>query len=521
MKRWNKTLSAALVLGMALSSVPASVMAEEAEKLDITVAGGSEDAMDVNTATTSTLEGLSAARHLFEGLYKIGESGEPELGQAASAEISEDGLTWTFTLRDDITWSDGQPVTAQDFIFGFDNLVEQADDYSSILTNVASGWEAPDDATIVITLANPCGFLPSVLAFPSTYPARKDYVEQYGDAYAADPENAVYNGAFVMTEWEHQSEMVMTAREDYYDADKLEVGTLRWMLTSDASSALAAFESGDIIYSDLCPDEEKPRMMDNGLTFAPGNMNYCVMFNQGPDGNEVLKDVNVRKALSLAIDRERIIAIRDLNDELGFTYMCSGFTNADGVDFTEYADPWYDVNDYEGNCEKAKELLAEAGYANGEGFPSLRYIVNNNDRKEVAESIVNDWKEVLGIDTVTVETDDNFFADRSAGTYDIAYYGWYMDYTDLSNMFSSINTMDTNNAFYSSEAYHAAYAAATATPDQAEQWEHYKECEAILAEDAPVAVVLHAMSSYLFDDVNYKDLVYSCGNYIFTYVKAV
>ena len=163
--------------------------------------------------------------------------------------------------------------------------------------------------------------------------------------------------------------------------------------------------------------------------------------------------------------------------------------------------------------------MAEAGYENGEGFPALTYIVNNDSRKEIAESIVNDWKEILGIDTITVEKVENFFSARSDGDYDIAYYGWYMDYTDLSNMFGSIMNMQTSNAFYSSDEYTAEYTAAISTQDKAEQWEHYKNCEAILAKDLPVSVILHSMSSYLFDDANYDGLVYSCGNYVFTYLS--
>jgi ABC-type oligopeptide transport system substrate-binding subunit len=520
MMKLKKALSTAVALGVIAASVPTvPVMAAE-EKLTISVTGGGEDSMQVNTATGSFLHGLSASRHLFEGLYKLDANGEAVLGQAASVDISDDLMTWTFTLRDDITWSDGQAVTASDFVFGFDNLAAQGGDYSSLISDVVDTYEATDDKTLVLNLKFPCGYLPSVLAFPSTYPAREDYVEEYGDAYATDPDKAVYNGPYEMTSWDHEAEVVMQLRDDYYDADSIEVGTINWMLTTEESTALASFESGDVIYSDMCPDEEKPRMEGNGLFYVPGNNNYCVMFNLGENGNDVLKDANVRKALSLAIDRERIIAIRDLNDEIGKTLACSGYTNEDGTDFTDYADPWLDVDDYEGNCEQAKELLKEAGYENGEGFPALTYIVNNDSRKEIAEAIVNDWKEVLGIDSITVEKVENFSAARRSGEYDLAYYGWFMDYTDLSNMFSTFYDTASANSFYQSDAYDAAYTAAISTADQTEQWENYKQCEAILAEDLPVTVILHSMSGYLFDDTDYDGLVYSCGNFIFTYITA-
>lgn len=521
MRRRNKMAMTAAVLGLTTMALASGVCAESTEKMEISITGGGEDSMQLNTATSGYLNGLSALRHLYEGLYKLDANGEIVLGQAAAVETSEDLLTWTFTLRDDITWSDGQPVTAGDFIFGFENLEAQGGDYSTLLSDVAESYEAPDDKTVVIMLKQPCGYLPSILAFPSTYPARQDYVEEFGDAYATDPEKAVYNGPYAMEEWAHESEVIMKLRDDYYDAANIEVGTINWELVTEESSALASFESGDYVYSDMCPDEETPRMEGNGLTYVPGNNNYCVMFNLGEKGNDVLKDVNVRKALSLSIDRDRIIAIRDLNDEIGVTLVCRGYVNDEGTDFVDYCEPWQDVTAYEANCDTARQLLAEAGYENGEGFPALTYIVNNDSRKEIAEAVVNDWKEVLGIDSITVEKVENFSAARRSGDYDIAYYGWYMDYTDLSNMYGTFINTATANSFYQSDEYDAAYAEAISAPTQEEQWEAYKKCDEILARDLPSTVILHSMSKYLFDDVNYEGLVYSCGSFVFTYLKAL
>ena len=518
MRKLSRRLMAIGIAAMMGIAAASPALAEDG-KIEIAVTGGSEDAMQLNTATSGYLNGLSALRHLYEGLYKLDANGEVVLGQAAEVSVSDDQLTWTFTLRDDITWSDGQAVTANDFVFGFDNLAAQGGDYSTLLTDLGASWEAPDEKTVVITLPNPVGFLPAILAFPSTYPARQDYVEKFGDAYGTDPDKAVYNGPFEMAEWQHEGQVTMKLRDDYYDAANIQVGTINWMLISTESSALGSFESGDLVYSDMCPDEELMRMDGNGLFYAPGNNNYCVMFNLGEGGNEVLKDVNVRKALSLAIDRDRIIAIRDANDEMGTNLICAGYTNAEGVDFTDYADPWQG-DDYDANCEEAKALLAEAGFADGAGFPSLRYIVNNDSRKEVAEAVVNDWKEVLGIDSITVEKVENFSAARRAGEYDLAYYGWYMDYMDMSNMYGTFVNTANANSFYFSEEYEAEYAAAISTADQAEAWEHYKNCDAILARDLPCSVILHSMSNYLFDDVNYEGLVYSCSNFVFTYITA-
>lgn len=486
------------------------------EKLSYNVCVGSEDSMVVNTALSGTLEGLSACRHLFEGLYKIGPDNEPVLGQAKDVQVSDDGLTYTFTLRDDITWSDGEAVKAGDFIYGWQYLAESAGDYSTLLSMIADA-QATDDQTIVITLAYPCAYLPSVLAFPSAYPVRQDYVEQYGDSYATDPEKAVYNGAYEMTSWTHQQEMVMTARADYYDADNITTGQITWDLMTDTSTMLASFQSGDIIYSDSYPADAVATVKDNGMQTASGYNTYCVMFNVSESGPEVLKDAKVREAMSLAIDRDRLISIRDMGDELATTYTPSGLTNEDGTEFNSTVTPWFDSSDYEGNCEKAKELLKEAGYENGEGFPNMTYIVNNDDRKEIAEAIVSDWKEVLGIDTITVETVDGFYAQRENKDYDLAYFGWYMDYPDISNMLYTMTT-GSNDSGYSNEEYDAAYNDAISQSDVATQWEDYAKCEELLAADVPVIPLLHSMNSYLFDDTNYDGLVYYCGNVYFGYV---
>ena len=164
----------------------ASADAASGSGLSVSVVDGSEDSMNLDTAQAGTLAGLSACRHLYEGLYKLDKDGNVVPGQAKDVQVSDDGLTYTFTLRDDITWSDGKPVTAADFVYGFQHLKDGMGDYSTLLSMVSNA-EAKDDKTLVLTLAYPCAYLPSVLAFPSAYPVRQDVVEAAGDAYATRP----------------------------------------------------------------------------------------------------------------------------------------------------------------------------------------------------------------------------------------------------------------------------------------------------------------------------------------------
>jgi oligopeptide transport system substrate-binding protein len=226
----------------------------------------------------------------------------------------------------------------------------------------------------------------------------------------------------------------------------------------------------------------------------------------------------VRKALLLAVNRERLVTLRNMNDTVAYTYTPAGLTGSDGTDFISTVSPWYS-EDYEANCEEAKKLLAEAGYENGEGFPALRYIVGNNDRKAIAEAVTGDWNHVLGIDTITVETVENFFTARQTGDFDIAYFGWYMDYPDISNMLGTMVT-GANDGGYSSEAYDEAYNSAIAEEDEAAQWESYRKCEEILAEDVPVIPFFLPQTTFLFDDASYDGMVYYCGNNFFGYLTA-
>lgn len=490
---------------------------DASDKIAISVSGGSEDAMNVNTALSDTLEGLSACRHLYEGLYKLDNDGNVVLGQASDVKVSEDGLTYTFTLRDDIKWSDDVAVKAEDFVYGWQYLKDTAGSYSTLLSMI-SGAEAKDDKTLVVTLAFACSYLPSVLAFPSAYPVRKDIVEANGEAYATDPDKAVYNGSYEMTEWTHQQSVVMKAREGYYDYTNIGVGELTWELMSDEATMLASYQSGDIVYSDSYSKEEAASLEGKGLHFTSGYNTFNVLFNLSESGPEVLKDVKVREALSLAIDRKHLVDIRKLNDEVATTYTPSGLTNKDGVEFNSTAAKWFEVEQYEQNCVEAKKLFAEAGYTDGKDFPALTYIVNNDERKEMAESIINDWKVVLGISSITVEVVDGFFAQRTSKDYDIAYYGWYMDYPDISNMLYTMTTESNNDAGYSNEAYDKAFNNAIANTDVDAQWKDYAECERILSEDLPVVPLLHSQNSYLFDDTKYDGLVYYCGNFYFGFV---
>lgn len=282
---------------------------------------------------------------------------------------------------------------------------------------------------------------------------------------------------------------------------------------------LASFESGDIVYSDTYPSEEAERMKGNGLQIVPGLQTYGVLVNLGNNGAEVLRDVRVRKALCLAIDRERIVQLEKTESTVADAYMPRGIVDENGEDFHEKLDVWYDTNDFESNCKEAKALLAQAGYPNGENFPILKYLVNNAKNQSIAEMILHDWKTYLGIDSVTIVTNtDSFWADRATGNYDLAYFSWNMDIAEGSNM---LNTMlsGANDAFFSNELYDLTLQTAQKKTNIQDIWKNYRLCENILSEELPVFPIYYGSNTYLFNDENYENLVYHCGNFYFGYVN--
>ena len=536
------------------TSAEAEKTASNDGDFNLTVNFASEP-MTMDPALNSSVDGAVMANHLFEGLMKWESTGEEvegsdgtcdsaklTYGQAESYDktANDDGtVTYTFHLRDGIKWSDGKDVTAKDFEYAWKRLVNPATaaDYNYMLDCVVNANEimagekdpselavkAVDDKTFEVTLTTDLPYFDELCAFPAMMPVRQDIIEANGDQWTFDPSTYISNGPYKLTEWTHNSQIVMAKDENYYDYENLGPDTLTFKLMDDTNAMLSGFKSGELDYIQEAPQAELPNLIASGdmkIVDYLGTYYVCFQTQKAPFDNP-----KVREAFTLAVDRNYIVdKVTQSGQVEASAYVPSGISDAEeGSDFRKVGGDYYDPTKdaYEANCEKARQLLAEAGYENGAGFPALTYIVNNDSRKEIAEAIVNDWKEVLGIDSITVEKVENFSAARRSGDYDLAYYGWFMDYKDLSNMYGTfVNTAEANS-FYQSDAYDAAYTKAISADNEADQWEAYKECDSILSEDLPVSVILHSMSTYLFDDTDYEGLVYSCGNFVFTYLKAL
>ena len=500
--------------------------------------------MTIDPALNSAVDGTIMANHMFEGLVKWVDngSGEAELapGQAESWEktVNDDGtVTYAIKMRDGIKWSDGKDVTAGDFEYSWKRLADPATaaDYCYMIDMVQGyaevadgsadkdtlGIKAIDDKNLEITLSYDCPYFEEIMAFPATFPVRQDIVEG-NEEWTYSPETYIGNGAYKMVEWSHNAYILTEKSETYYDYEKLGPDTIKYTLLDDNNAMLAAFNSGELNFIMNFPTDEMANYLASGqITVAPYIGTYYVCFNTE---DEVFSNPLVRQAFSLVIDRNYIVENVSQSGEVPATgYVPSGVYDAEGAngdDFRTVGGEYYSVSadDYQANCDKARELLAEAGYPNGEGFPAVEYMYNTDDRhKAIAEALQNMWQTELGV-TVNLSNQDwnVFLKSRKDGDFQIARNGWIADYNDPCSFLDMWYTGGGNNdAQYSNPEYDALIDAAKATSDQTERMAAFHKAEDLLiGQDSVLAPIYFYTNPYMLSD-NISGMYYTPLGYFF------
>ena len=500
--------------------------------------------MTIDPALNSAVDGAIMTNHMFEGLVKWVDngSGEAELapGQAESWEktVNDDGtVTYAIKMRDGIKWSDGKDVTAGDFEYSWKRLADPATaaDYCYMIDMVQGyaevadgsadkdtlGIKAVDDKNLEITLSYDCPYFEEIMAFPATFPVRQDIVEG-NEEWTYSPETYIGNGAYKMVEWSHNAYILTEKSETYYDYEKLGPDTIKYTLLDDNNAMLAAFNSGELNFIMNFPTDEMANYLASGqITVAPYIGTYYVCFNTE---DEVFSNPLVRQAYSLVIDRNYIVENVSQSGEVPATgYVPSGVYDAEGAngdDFRTVGGEYYSVSadDYQANCDKARELLAEAGYPNGEGFPAVEYMYNTDDRhKAIAEALQNMWQTELGV-TVNLSNQDwnVFLKSRKDGDFQIARNGWIADYNDPCSFLDMWYTGGGNNdAQYSNPEYDALIDAAKATSDQTERMAAFHKAEDLLiGQDSVLAPIYFYTNPYMLSD-NISGMYYTPLGYFF------
>ena len=461
------------------------------------------DPETIDPALNSAVDGGNMLLHAYECLLIVGEDGTLQPGQAESYEVSEDGLTWTFHLRDGLKWSDGSDLTANDFVYSWKRVCdpEVAAPYAETVLGMVKGYDeaiegnldalavtAPDDSTLVVELANPCSYFGSLAAFATLSPVQEATIEANGDAWATAPETYVSNGPFYMTEWVPGSHITFSKNPYYWNADAIKLDRLKFVLMEDSNAAYSAYQTGEVLLIKDVPTEEIPSLEGTDDFYVdPIIGTYYISLNLQ---NEVFQDVNVRKALSLAIDREYVAStLMQGTYTAAGNLMGPGWMDTDGTEFMSNANggkPYIDTTNFEANLEEAKQLLADAGYPDGEGFPTISYTTNDAGyHKVVAEYLQQAWAE-LGIDLqVNIVEWSSFTPMRRSGDFEVARNGWVGDYSDPSNMLELFCTTNGNNdGKFSNADFDAAIDTSRSTLDAAERSTALHTAEDILMDQA-------------------------------------
>ena len=479
--------------------------------------GSNPESLD--PALNSAVDGANTILTIFEPLLLIDENNEVIPGQAESYTVSEDGLTWTFTMRDGLKWSDGSELTAKDFEYSMKRMAnpDTAAPYAETAVGMIAGFDeaqgnpdadgnpttepnpdalqvtaSEDGKTLTIVLSYPCSYFDKLAAFVSLSPVQQATVEANGDSWCTSPETFVSNGPYMITEWTPSERIVLSKNPNYvggWDSSRIVSDTITLLLLEDSSASYAAYNSGEAQLIKDVPTDEIPSLTkaEDGGDFYTDSLlgTYYISLN---DQREPFTDPLVRKALSLAIDRDYVAnVVMQGTYSPAYNLVGPGIVDAeDGSMFIDNANGGepYISEDYEANLEEAKSLLAEAGYPNGEGFPTITYSANDASYHiPVAEYLQQAWAE-LGINMSIEKVEWNSFtSQRRAGDFDISRNGWVMDYNDASNMLELFTTTNGNNdGKYSNPEYDAAIEASEVA-DKTVHFEQLHKAEDILMED--------------------------------------
>ena len=444
---------------------------------------------------------------IFEGLLTEDANAEPIPGMAESWTISDDGLTYTFELREGVTWTDGEPVKASDFVFAFQRLMnpETAAEYAYLQYTIRNaeainsgeitdlgllGARAIDDDTLEITLEAPTPYFISALTHYTGYPVPQHAVEEHGSDWVRI-ENIVTNGPYMPTEWVPGSHVSTVKNPDYHDAENVSIENVTFFVLEDESAALKRYRAGEFDILTEFPTDQFAWMEENlpgQARVAPfaGLYYYSINFNKAP-----FDDVRVRRALAMSINREVIgPQILGTGEQAAYSWVPPGMANyADTASFDWMGRP------YEEKVEEAKRLLAEAGFDDANPLElQLRYNTNEN-HKRIAVAVAAMWKP-LGIEVELYNTEVKVHYDElQENVLDIARAGWLADYNDADNFLNLLKTgVPYNYGRYSNPEFDALLDRANQTTDMEARAALLIEAEQMALDDVASIPIYYYMS---------------------------
>jgi oligopeptide transport system substrate-binding protein len=501
------TLLCALAAGLLLSSpsaVHAATAVETGNRDQILHLGNLSEPTDLDPQIITVQTDFNIVQALFEGLVQYDpKTCEPLPAGATTWEVSADNLTWTFHLRPGAKWSNGDPVTAHDYVYAYRRILSPAlaAEYASMLFALKNGEaynagkitdatqigaRAADTTTLVLTLDHPVPYLPTMLCHCSWFPVHRATIEKFGKMDQRGtawtrPGNLIGNGYFTLTDWKPHQYIRVSKSPTYWDRDQIKLKEVFFYPIESDSSEEAAFRAGQLHVTLTLPitkiavyEKEKSPAFRPSVFLAT----YVYRFNTT---KPPLNDPRVRRALAMALDRDQIVKYVSK----GHQVPASNFCPPNVAGFTAKARVPQDI-------AAAKKLLAEAGFPDGKGFPRLDILFNTLEgHRVIAEAVQQMWRKNLGIDIGLYNQEGKVWsASMRSLDYQIARFAWIGDFLDPSTFLDIMASDSGNNQTgWKNAEYDRLIAAAKTTADKTKRYEYYQRCEEILAEECPMAPV--------------------------------
>ena len=451
---------------------------------------------------------------LFEGLVRMDPSGlSPTPGVAESWDVSDDGLRYTFRLRADAKWSDGSPLTSKDFAYAWRRMLtpslgaeyaymlypmKNAQAYNEgTLTDFSQvGCEFPDDQTVIVELDNPTPYFLQLHGHYSWFPVQQKNVESTGamddrSGRWTRPGNLVGNGPYVLTRWAPNSVIEVRPNEHYWDTASVKNAGVNFYPINQELTEERMFRAGELHITENVPQSKVPEYLANTPELIRTDPWIGSYFYRVNTTRPALRDKRVRQALAMTIDREVICTRIMKAGETPAPFL----TPPNVAGYTSESKIPYDV-------ERARELLAEAGYPNGQGFPTINILYNTLDRHQtIAEAIQQMWKNSLGINVTLTNQEWKVYLSSTSNEqmdFDLARAGWIGDVVDAMNFLECFTTGNGNNRTgWSNAEYDRLVDESRQQNDIEKRHALYQQAEAIIVDEVPILPIFHYTRSFL------------------------
>ncbi|MBH0228788.1 peptide ABC transporter substrate-binding protein [Halobacillus yeomjeoni] len=475
------------------------------------------DSAEIPTMDSSIASDAVAFQFLgstMDGLYRLGEGGDVEPGIAKDHTVSEDGLTWTFTLREDAKWTNGDTVTANDFVYAWQRAVnpDTGSEYGpymmgGVIKNAQSiadgdtpveelGVKAVDEYTLEVSLEKPVPYFKSLTTFGTFLPLNQKFVEEQGDQYALEADTLVYNGPFKMTEWKHGEGWTLEKNEDYWDAEAVKLEQINVKVVKDVATGVNLYETGEVDRAGLSAEFVDQYRSSDDFRILEEPVLFYLKLNQ--ESNEILANVKARKAIQMVIDRQSMVDVILNNGSM----PSGGHVPKNFVSHPETGEGFREINGMlvEKNVEEAKKLWNEAKQEVGMDTVELGYLGGDSETAKNLDAYLKDQLEQL--EGLTVKVQAVPFKERLARDekmdYEIQFSGWGPDYIDPNTWMNMWVTDGANNKTgYSSEEYDALIDKANTefAQDPVKRFETFLEAEKMLIEQDAVLAPLYQRAS--------------------------